>query len=442
MDRVKEALPDSAGRADADFTSLAASVLARCDVLAKCSDQRGQTTRTFLSPAMEKCHRLAGEWMQAAGFSANVDRVGNLRGYYVASSESENGRAVPRLLIGSHLDTVPNAGRYDGVLGVMLGIALVEALHGKRLGFGIEVIGFSDEEGVRYGLPFIGSRAATGTLLAPHLARRDASGIAMYSALNAFQEAHSDVIDARLVPQTQAYLEFHIEQGPVLEHAGLALGVVETIAGQSRATVTFHGKSGHAGTTPMFLRRDALAAAAEWLVKIESAAASMPGLVATTGRISCEGGAANVIPGTVSCSLDVRHPDDAVRRAAVQDFLATADAIGRRREIEVGHVVEYEQAAVGLDAGLIALADRAVSSAGVSSRHMTSGAGHDAMIMAEHIPAGMIFLRSPGGISHHPDETVYAQDVAAALRAGMKFLDAFEGYLRQLSESEQKSCTN
>jgi allantoate deiminase len=389
---------------------------------------------------MEACHSLVGEWMRSAGFRVNVDRAGNLRGYYAASSELEHTETVPRLLIGSHLDTVPNAGRYDGVLGVMLGITLVEALHGQRLGFDIEVIGFSDEEGVRYGFPFIGSRVATGTLLAPHLARRDADGIAMYSALDTFQEAHPDAIDAKLAPQTRAYLEFHIEQGPVLEHAGLGLGVVETIAGQSRAALTFRGKSGHAGTTPMFLRRDALIAAAEWLVQVESAAASLPGLVATTGRISCEGGAANVIAGAVSCSLDVRHPDDVVRRAAVQDFLATADVIGNRREIEVEHVVEYEQAAVGLDEGLTALADKAVSSAGVSPRHMTSGAGHDAMIMAERIPASMIFVRSPGGISHHPDEAVYAEDIAAALRAGVKFLEGFEGYLQQLSESEQNPC--
>ena len=428
-------LADHPDRTEADFVALAAKILARCDALAECSEQRDRITRTFLSSAMEACHRLVGEWMQTAGLTVDVDRAGNLRGFYAASDEP-----APRLVVGSHLDTVPNAGRYDGVLGVLLGIALVEALDGQRLGFGIEVIGFSDEEGVRYGLPFIGSRAVTGTLIAPHLARRDAAGVAMYAALDGFQSRHPHVINAEIRPQTRAYLEFHIEQGPVLEHAGLALGVVETIAGQSRATVTFRGRSGHAGTTPMFLRRDALMAAAEWLVKVESAAAAMPGLVATTGRISCEGGAANVIPGVVSCSLDVRHADDAIRRTAVEDFFATADSIGDRREIEVEHHLEYEQAAVGLDTTLIALTDQAISSAGVSPRHMTSGAGHDAMIMAERVPAVMIFLRSPGGISHHPDEAVYVEDVASALDAGVKFVESFENYLRQSSESEQKSC--
>ena len=422
--------------AETDFDALAATALTRCDTVAECTDEPGRITRTFLSPAMERCNRVVQEWMQAAGMVVNVDRAGNLRGYYSASSE-----AAPRLIIGSHLDTVPNAGRYDGVLGVMLGIGLVEALAGRRLCFGIEVIGFSDEEGVRYGLPFIGSRAVTSTLLAPHLARRDAAGVAMYAALDRFQAAHPDAIDPELDARARAYLEFHIEQGPILEHAGLALGVVETIAGQSRATITFQGKSGHAGTTPMFLRRDALAAAAEWLTAVESAASRMPGLVATTGRISCEPDAANVIPGLVRCSLDVRHADDVIRRAAVEDFLCRAEAIGVRREIEVEHVLEFEQAAVGLDLALVKLADRAVSDIGISPRHMTSGAGHDAMIMAAHVPSVMIFLRSPGGISHHPDEAVYAGDVAAALRAGMSFLEGFEAHLEQFSESERKSCT-
>jgi allantoate deiminase len=294
---------------------------------------------------------------------------------------------------------------------------------------------------VRYGLPFIGSRAATGTLLAPCLARRDASGVAMYVALDAFRAAHPDAIDAAVGAHARAYFEFHIEQGPVLEHAGLALGVVETIAGQSRATITFRGRSGHAGTTPMFLRRDALAAAAEWLMAMESAATSMPGLVATTGRISCEPDAANVIPGLVRCSLDVRHADDAIRRAAVENLVRTAEAVGSRREIEVEHTLEYEQNAVGLDRTLVELADKALSEVGVSPRHMTSGAGHDAMVLARHVPSVMIFLRSPGGISHHPDEAVYTEDVAAALRAGVGFLEGFEAHLEEFSQSEQKPCT-
>jgi allantoate deiminase len=424
-----------------DIDTLAATALARCDALARISDHQGQLARTFLSPAMEECHRLVRGWMEASGMTVNLDRAGNLRGSYSASNKLPSDYAVPRLLIGSHLDTVPNAGRYDGILGVMLGIALVEALAGERLPIDLEVIGFSDEEGVRYGLPFIGSRAVIGKLLPPHLARLDAHCIPMFAALDAYASAHPEVVSAALHPHTRAYLEFHIEQGPVLEHAGLALGVVETIAGQSRATVTFRGRAGHAGTTPMFLRRDALAAAAEWLVAVEAAAASVPGLVATTGRIACEPGAANVIPGIVRCSLDVRHASDEVRHAAVQDFFARALSIAERRHIEIEHALEYDQAAVHLDPALIALAEKAVAAAGISPRHMTSGAGHDAMILASHLPAAMIFLRNPGGISHHPDEAVLVEDVASALRAGLHFLDQFQNHLQRLTESESKSCT-
>lgn len=384
---------------------------------------------------MEECDNRVRAWMETAGMTVSLDRAGNVRGYYAASDEKFP-EAVPRLIIGSHLDSVPNGGKYDGVLGVMIGIGLVEALEGQRLRFGIEVVGFSDEEGVRYGLPFIGSRALSGALLAPHLARRDANGIAMFAALDAYASIHPDVMAAKLHPATRGYVEFHIEQGPVLEHAGLGLGVVETIVGQSRVRVSFRGRAGHAGTTPMFLRHDALAAASEWVIAVESAAGSMPGMVATMGQITCEPGAANVIPGLVRCSLDVRHPSDEIRHSAVEDFLAMAHAIAERRQIEVEHLIEYEQAAVQLDPALIALADRAVSDAGISPRHMTSGAGHDAMIIAPMVPAAMIFMRSLGGISHHPDEAVLVEDVAAALRAGIRFLDLFQGYLDQSVESE------
>ena len=434
------------GKSGCDFDALAATALARCDVLAQCTEHEGQINRYFLSPAMEECHQHIRGWMEAAGMTVRVDRAGNLRGYYAASDKFEIEESTTRLIVGSHLDTVPNAGRYDGILGVMLGIALVEALEGQRLEFGVEVVGFSDEEGVRYGLPFIGSRALIGKLLPPHLARLDASGVPMFAALDRYASAHPDVINAGLHAGTYGYLEFHIEQGPVLEHGGLPLGVVETIAGQSRATVTFRGRSGHAGTTPMFLRRDALAAAAEWLVAVESAAGAMPDLVATTGRISCEGGAANVIPGMVCCSLDVRHASDEMRLRAVQEFLAMARSIAGRRQIKVEHAIEYDQPAVELDATLIALAEKAVSDAGVSPRRMTSGAGHDAMIVASQIPAAMLFLRNPGGISHHPDEAVLVEDVALALRAGSHFLDHFQihlqGHLQRLTtESEPDSCT-
>jgi len=427
-------------RAAEDSTPLAKSfdaqtdvALARCKALSRFTEREGQILRTFLSPPMEDCHRLLCRWMEAAGLRVSVDRVGNLRGYYPSADESSS---TPRLILASHLDTVPNAGKYDGILGVVLGLSLVEALQGWRLKFGIEVIGFSDEEGVRYGVPFIGSRALAGTLGPGHLARKDAAGILMASALGDYSTAHPEAEEPALHPHTRGYLEFHIEQGPILENAGLALGVVEAIAGQSRATITFRGCAGHAGTTPMTLRRDPLAAAAEWLVGIEAMALATPGLVATTGRILCEPGAANVIPGLARCSLDVRHARDEIRRTALEQMLASARAVAARRQIAVEHEIEHDQAAVVLDAALTAVAEKAVLNAGVQSGRMISGAGHDAMILAPHVAATMIFLRSPGGISHHPDESVLAEDVATALRAGLSFLDLFEHHLEG-----EASCT-
>ncbi len=412
----------------------AAEVLARCHALARFTETPGHIHRTFLSPPMEDCHHLVGLWMRQAGMSVAVDRAGNLRGYYPAA---QDGPATPRLILASHLDTVPNAGKYDGILGVVAAIALVDALHGSRLHYGIEVIGFSDEEGVRYGLPFLGSRALAGTLGPPQLARRDANGVRMASALADYAAAHPAALDPALHPQARGYLEFHIEQGPVLEAAGLPLGIVTAIAGQSRAVFTFRGHAGHAGTTPMSLRRDALAAAAEWLVAVEAQAAATPGLVATTGRIVVEPAAANVVPGLAACSLDVRHAGDDVRRHALAGFLAAADAIASRRQLKVECVTESDQAAVALDPALTALAETAIHNAGVPATRMVSGAGHDAMILAPRLPAAMIFLRSPGGVSHHPDESVLAEDVAAALRAGSAFLPLFEAHLRsQPQESE------
>jgi allantoate deiminase len=418
---VKAALAGKIKQAVHDCDALAAQALHRCAELALATDDRGQILRTFLSPAMEDCHRRVREWMEFARMTVAVDRVGNIRGYYAAAQEP-----AARLIIASHLDTVPNAGKYDGILGVVLGIALVDALRGRELRFGIEVIGFSDEEGVRYGLPFIGSRAVIGQLGPPQLARPDGNGVRMATAIAAYGAAHPEAIETPLDPRARGYLEFHIEQGPVLEEAGLVLGVVETIAGQSRCSVTFRGRAGHAGTTPMSLRRDALAAAAEWLVAVESAALAVPGLVATAGKIICEPGAPNVIPGMVRLSLDVRHADDSVRRGAVESMLVSAESIASHRRIEVEHCIEYDQAAVALDEKLTALAEAALSEAGIPPKRMTSGAGHDAMIVASRVPAAMIFLRSPGGISHHPDEAVLAEDVAAALRAGLNFLNHFD----------------
>ncbi len=395
----------------------AQEVLKHCRAIAKFSDEPGAITRTFLSPAMRSCHAYLSSWMEELGMTVEVDAAGNLRGFYRA-----HGTCAKRVLIGSHLDSVPNAGPYDGVLGVVLALSLVEALQGERLPFAIEVIGFSEEEGVRFGVPFIGSRALAGTLDKRTLQTRDRTGTSIEQAIQDFGLDVSHLSEMALTASAAAYLEFHIEQGPVLESIGLPLAVVEAIGGQSRAVATFHGKANHAGTTPMHLRQDALCAAAEWIVSVEGEARATDGLVATVGRIEAKPGAANVVPGEVIATLDVRHRDDATRCAMFRALLEEGDSIARRRGILFHSEVVIDQPAVPMDPELAGILAKSIEAVGVTPHRMASGAGHDAMILAPRLPCGMMFLRSPGGISHHPDESVQVGDVALALDAGLHVL--------------------
>lgn len=395
------------------MTELAEKVVAICRELALCSEEPGRTTRTFLSPPMRDVHRILGDWMRELGMQVRLDAAGNLRGI---SGDADS----PRLMIASHLDSVPCAGAFDGILGVVTGIALVET----QPKMPIEIVGFSEEEGVRFGMPFIGSRAIVGTLDKTALARRDRNGISLEQAIRDFGPDPRS--DARITPHVIGYLEFHIEQGPVLDQAGLPLGVVDAIVGQSRLSLTFEGKANHAGTTPMNLRRDALAAAAEWIVAAEKSAASIPGLVATVGTLEVSPNAGNVIPGTARASLDLRHAMDNVRDSAVRKLLEAAAVIATRRGIEIRHEQLLNQPTVPMNAGLRDALTRAVAAAGYPVHRMSSGAGHDAMILAPHVPSAMLFLRSPGGISHHPDESVLTGDVAAALEVGRRFISELE----------------
>ena len=385
----------------------AQQVIDWCRKLATLSIEPGRTTRPFLCPPMHEVHRLLKEWMNRIGMQVSVDCAGNLRGVLPGDS--------PRMVIASHLDTVPNAGAFDGILGVVLGIALCESLSCQAARPTIEVIGFSEEEGVRYGIPFIGSRAVTGTLDAKTLAIAE-------PAIQDFGLEPSEIGQARLAPESAGYLEFHIEQGPVLESLQLPLGVVEAIAGQSRLEVIFEGQSNHAGTTPMKLRHDALNAAAQWVLRVEQEASAHEGLVATVGRFNVEPNATNVVPGRVTASLDVRHTCDDNRLAAVRQLLAAAESIAARRKVTARWEERLNQPAVPMDAGLCDRLARAVEAAGYPVHRMSSGAGHDAMIVAPHIPSTMLFLRSPGGISHSPRESVLLEDVEAAFAAGEKFL--------------------
>lgn len=411
------AMPDAAA-----LQRQAARTIARCRDLAAVSDVPGETTRTFLSPAMRLTMNKVQAWMEAAGCEVTTDAAGNLRGIYGSSSESAPPR---RLLIGSHLDTVPNAGAFDGVLGVMIGLSLLELLNGARLSFAIELIAFSEEEGVRFRVPFLGSRALVGRMDDALLATQDADGVRVEEAIRGFGLDASCIQHAALDEGARGYLEFHIEQGPVLESEDGSLAVVEAIAGQTRGEMVFHGAANHAGTTPMHLRRDAVAAMAEWVLAVEQTAQATDGLVATVGNVSALPGAGNVVAGEARASLDVRHADDTTRRTAVQSLLDTANRIALRRSLRAEWHLRMEQEAVMMDAVMTRMAEDAVRDTGMTPRRMVSGAGHDAMILAEKIPATMIFLRSPGGLSHHPEETVREEDVQAALTAGLYFMDRF-----------------
>ncbi len=393
--------------------SRAARAIARCRELATVTDVPGETTRTFLSPATRDAHTLVGWWMRQAGLSVRVDAVGNLRGWRRAADPHEQ---TPTLVLFSHLDTVPNAGAFDGPLGVLLGLAAMEELAGEALPFHAELIAFSEEEGVRFGFPFLSSRAAVGELDPALLERTDADGISVAQAIAAFGlDAGKIRTDCALPPRTRAAVEVHIEQGPVLENEDLPLGIVDAIIGQSRLELTFTGEANHAGTTPMPPRRDALAAAAQWIGEVERFALGYRQLVATVGRIEAFPNAANVIPGEVRVTLDVRHPADESRHATVARLLTEAESCGMQRNVKVRARALSEQATVPLSAPLAEGLAAAAGAAGYRSRHMFSGAGHDAAILAPHIPTAMLFVRSPGGLSHHPEETVREPDVEAAL---------------------------
>ena len=390
----------------------AETLVARCREVATLSDIAGSTTRLFLGDGMRRANDRVAAWMRSAGMDVRMDAAGNLRGRTA-------GDGAP-LVIASHLDTVLDAGAFDGVLGVLMGLALVE-MCGASLPFPLEVIAFSEEEGVRFGAPFIGSRAVVGSLDDALLSRQDSSGVSVREAVALYGLRVEELQEAHLV-EARGYVEFHIEQGPVLESEGLALGVVSAITGQSRYTLTFTGSANHAGTTPMHLRRDAVSAAAAWIVEVERYARSCAGLVATVGSIQVQPGVGNVVAGCAVCSLDVRSASDPAREQGVQHLLEAAQHEGHARGVDVAVELRMQQNCVPMNDTLTEMLCEAVAEAGLPVHRMVSGAGHDAMVIAPHMPAAMLFVRTPGGLSHHPEETVRTEDVAAALQVGAALL--------------------
>lgn len=389
-----------------------------CRKIAAMTEEPGRITRRFLTPPVHEVHAHLRHRMEALGMAVECDAVGNLRGFW-----RPEGLRGKRLIVGSHIDTVPDAGAYDGVLGVALALECVELVQELRLPLPIEVIAFSEEEGVRFGVPFIGSRAVAGRFDPALFALADAAGITLEAAIRNFGLDPARIEEAAIDDDALGMIEMHIEQGPVLEAEDLSVAAVEAIVGQSRYAVEFRGQANHAGTTPMRLRRDALAGAAEWISAVESLALKTDGLAATVGKIGVQPNVGNVIPGTAMLSLDVRHVHDSVRKESVERLLAQADVIAERRRLTVQCTRQLDQPAVPLDERMTSFVADAIEAGGMPLKRMTSGAGHDAMVIAARVPTAMLFLRSPGGISHHPSESVRQEDVEAALKVSQNFLE-------------------
>jgi allantoate deiminase len=399
--------------------------ISECRQIAAMSEEPGRITRRFLTAPVHDVHTLLRSRMESLGMKVRVDAAGNLCGLWQPA-----GASGKRLLMGSHIDTVPNAGAFDGVLGVVMALEWVQIAEEMNLPLAIEVIAFSEEEGVRFGIPFIGSRAVAGRFDRALLNSTDADGITMEAAIRGFGLDPERIGDAVLDAGAVGFVEIHIEQGPVLEAEELHVAAVTSIVGQTRLTLEFFGHANHAGTTPMRLRHDALTAAAEWITHVESLALATDGLVATVGKVAVAPNAGNVVPGLVSVSLDVRHAHDAIRKFAVDNLVDRANAIARRRGLALKRVGQLDQPAVPMDERLTSFLVDAIEAAGMPPEQMPSGAGHDAMVMAARLPTAMLFLRSPGGISHHPAESVHEEDVEAALQVGRKFLERLAAEIR------------
>jgi len=395
----------------------AARAISECRLIATMTEEPGRITRRFLTPPTHAVHAHLRARMEALGMAVRVDATGNLRALWQPANAVSK-----RLVLGSHIDTVPDAGAFDGVLGVTLALEWVGIAQELGLSLAIEVIAFSEEEGVRFGVPFLGSRAVAGRFDPALLAMTDSQGVSVETTIRNFGLDPDGMVEAELHPDAIAFLEVHIEQGPVLEAETRSVAAVTSIVGQTRLTLTFTGQANHAGTTPMHLRCDALAAAAEWIMAVEELAQRTDGLIATVGRVHVEPNAGNVVPGSVELSLDLRHAHDPMRVLTVEELSTLAEAIAQRRRIALQRTDQLQQPAVPMDEKLTSFLADAIEAAGFPVQTMPSGAGHDAMVMDARVPTAMLFLRSPGGISHHPAETVLQEDVEATLHVGREFL--------------------
>ncbi|NZD47016.1 2-oxo-4-hydroxy-4-carboxy-5-ureidoimidazoline decarboxylase [Sphaerotilus sulfidivorans] len=393
--------------------------------------ERGELTVTYLTDAHRACAQRLSHWMKAdCGFDeVEIDAVGNVVGVYHGSD-----RAAPRLLTGSHYDTVRNGGKYDGRLGILVPMAVVAELHraGRRLPFGIEVVGFAEEEGQRYKATFLGSGALVGQFDPAWLDQVDADGVTMRAAM---QHAGLCIDDIPALARDPAkylgFVEVHIEQGPVLAELDLPLGVVTSINGSVRFVGEISGMASHAGTTPMGRRRDAALAVAELALFVERRAASVPHVVGTVGILEVPNGSINVVPGRCRFSLDIRATTDAARDACLHDVRTELAAICQRRGVSVTLDETMRASAAPSDPAWQTRWERAVAATGLPVHRLPSGAGHDAMKLHEVMPQAMLFVRGlNAGISHNPLESTTNDDTELAVRA---FADLLEQLNREHS---------
>lgn len=412
--------------APVDYSALAAECLRRCDQISLLSEHPGAITRRFLTPAIKETHDQIGRWMAEMGLSVHLDDAGNLIG-----RRGGTDRSSKTLLIGSHLDTVPDGGKYDGLLGVLIGLAVIDSLRKTPLPFNIDVIGFSEEEGVRFATPYLGSHAIAGAFDPAWLDRVDDCGESMRTVIEAFGLRPERIPQAAYVPSDViGFVEPHIEQGPMLADVDRPVGIVDSIAGQSRLLVRLTGNPGHAGTSPMPLRKDALVAAARWVVEVSQYARGIDGLRATVGHVEVVPNARNVIPGRVDLSLDIRHREDAIRCDAVSELCRRGIELAEPESIRFEVIQEQSQPAVKLDDRLGRMLGESMVASGVSPYTMFSGAGHDAVAVAATFPTAMLFLRQPSGISHHPDEDVSEPDVVVAIEVMNEFVRRLAAQIR------------
>jgi allantoate deiminase len=409
---------------DRKTSPLGEAIVGRINALATISQDPGNLTRIFLTSEHRAAAELIMGWMREAGMNAHLDAIGNVCGRY----EGERPR-LPCLMLGSHYDTVRDAGKWDGPLGLITAISCVGDLNrrGRRLPFAIEVAGFADEEGVRFASTLLGSRAIAGTFKESVLATRDSTGKSMREALIEFGLDPDHIgAAARIRGELLAYIELHIEQGPVLEAENLPIGVVTAIAGATRLAARLTGMAGHAGTVPMALRRDALTGAAECISKIEELCrADDAGLVGTVGYIDAAPGATNVIPGEAHFTMDIRAPTDDHRKRAVGEIVRQIEAIAKRRTLELQVEVTHENRTVPCAPWLKEQVAAAVAAEGYPVFELPSGAGHDGMAMVDIADVAMLFVRCRGGISHHPDEHVDMADADAGARVLLRLIENF-----------------